>query len=389
MKTADIIRLSVRQLIRTGRRSLLTIIAVAIGVLSVVLIASCGNRAADSVSQELRALGVDGLVVYRNPSADGSTELPDNLGENLMKSVENIELAVPMNVSVGSYTLRGEKRTAAIVGSGYAIENALHLELLWGRFPTEAEINSGAPMAVVEAGIAEEVYGRSNIVGKTIQITMGDYQSEFTICGIIKGQKAGILSVLGENSPDFIYIPYTVETGGKGKAEQMAIRCKENFLSEETEQEIQKVLEREGRTGEYKVENICAYIERIESISQILSVFATCVGGIALLVAGVGVMNSMLASGELRKRETGIYLALGARSEDVLEGFLCEALLVSILGGICGTVPACVVLTVSGIGISWQSCVAALGVTILCGLLFGLAPAFRASRMQPVDIMRE
>lgn len=391
MNFSDTVRLSWRQIMRSKQRSLLSVLAVAIGVTSVAVIASCGNFAAKEVSGQLRALGVDGMVVYRQKGREEG--LPDSMAERL-EALPDVDCAVPLNISVGSVFLRDTWENTAIVGTGERIADALHLELCHGRMPDASEIEHGSMVAAIDEAMALKYYRRTNVVGKTLRVKSGDTEAEYEICGVIKEKTLGLEAFLGQKLPYIVYIPHTTIQGGNGKTAQLAVRCGEDSSTETAVSSIiNTVSDRDGNT-DYAVENISAYIERAEAVAQILSVFAAGVGCIALLVAGVGVMNSMLASGELRRRETGIYLAIGAARRNILSEYLCESVMLTFAGGVCGTAAAVMILASLRfvglrIGLSAGMLVISLAVTAASGLIFGLVPAIRASAMQPVDALRE
>ncbi len=393
MTARDVLRTGMRQMLRARGQSKLTILAVAIGVFSVVLITSCGAYASDMISGQLRGLGVDGLIVYLKES--DLLGLEPDLGMELMDAVGGIEVAAPLNVSVGICALRGVNENAAILGVGEGIADALHVELLYGKMPDDADIRRASKVVVVDEKLALRYYKRVNIVGKNILIKSGSNEETYRICGVARSKTTGLEAFMGGSIPYMVYMPYTAALGYDGMIHQLAVRCAEDRQTDDVSKAILKYLGTTHHTdGDYAIENISGYIERVESIAGIVSVFLAAVGGISLIVAGFGVMNNMLSAQVLRRREIGIFLAVGALRRDILACYLCESVLLCSCGGICGAAACCGlcgILAACGLPIPIDAGMlfTALGVTAGCGVLFGFIPACRAAALEPMDALRE
>ena len=393
MSTRDVLHLSILQLLRGRGRSRLTVLSVAIGIFSVVLISACSAYAADIVSAELHGLGIDGLLVYLRDSARPG--LDEKLGDSLTRDVRGVETAVPINVGVGSCTTHGTTEGAAVIGVGEGIGNALHLELLYGRLPDAGDVERTAHVAAIDEKLAYQFYKRVNIVGKTVTVRGQNSEETFEICGIIRAGSAGLEALSGGSLPHVIYVPYTAAPEYDGLIRQMAVRCSAGEDVETVAARIRSYLDiRRAKDGRYTVENISGYIERVERITQVITAFLTVIGAVGLVIAGFCVMNSMLSAQALRRREIGIYLAVGALRRDILRCYLCESVLLCLAGGILGTA-ACgglfwvLRMTGTGLPIPWRMLAAALGLTAGCGIVFGFVPACRAASLEPMDALRE
>ena len=393
MRLRDVLHLSFLQMLRGRGQSRLTVLSVAIGIFSVVLIASCGAYAARAVSTELHGLGIDGLLVYlKDPARPG---LDETLGDSLVREVDGVETAVPINVSVGACSIHGTTEGAAVIGVGEGIGDALHLELLYGRLPDAADVERAAHVAAIDETLALQFYKRVNIIGKTVTVRGQNAEETFEICGIIRARSAGLALLTGGSLPHVVYVPYTAAPEYDGLIRQVAVRCSGGESPDAAADRIRSYLDtRHARDGSYAVENISGYIERVERITQVITVFLTLIGGIGLLIAGFSVMSSMLGAQALRRREIGIYLSLGALRRDILRCYLCESVLLCGIGGVIGTAACCAVflgIRLLGVRIPIQlgMLAAALGMTAACGLLFGFIPACRAAALEPMDALRE
>ncbi len=161
----------------------------------------------------------------------------------------------------------------------------------------------------------------------------------YEIVGVIRSQTEALNAMIGTNIGAFVYVPYTAvnESADESGIDQIAIRCKDDVEPSATARAAETYMSRTSPTdGRYVAENITGYLERVKGIVRLIKLLVTAIGGISLIVAGVGVMNGMLAGIEERRREIGIYLAVGAIPRDIIENVLLEAVFICVLGGCAG-----------------------------------------------------
>lgn len=368
---------------------MLSIAAVAIGVSSVVLINSIGTTACAEVQTELGQLGGNLIFVY---AEEGSRGLDPLLSDTLEKTVDGVTEAVPLNLSVGSYSMSTASGKAAFIASGEAIEKIVPLKMLYGRLPTEADVRDSKRIAVIDNQLAMRAYGRENVIGKQIQLKSEGRSESFTIIGVIQSLTGELNSVLGYEIPSLIITPYSAF--GHGKRDTVRYLMIAGDGSDTIDDLILNEIEKYNGLNSVKIENIGAYVAQVQNILGVVSVFISIIGGIALIIAGCSVMSSMFSSVRSRRREIGIYMALGASSGTITALYLTESVILCMLGntlGLCLYLMICLAGRIGGlvlpinVGVMLGMSAAALVIGLACGIM----PARRAAKMEPMQILQE
>ena len=394
MKLRDIWYISLINTIRNLKKTLLSSVAIAIGVASLVLIAAVGNGAYTVAESELAKLGIDGLSL-RLEDAD-SKELDAAYAEALEADVPGVRSAMPFKLKYGSSKLLKATNDTVIWGIGAKMVETMDLRLLYGREISSSDIVSNARVAVIDEEYAFQTYRRTNIVGKTIRLYVGEHWENYEIIGVIGSQTEALNAIIGTEIGAFVYIPYTSmnESSDENGVEQIAIRCMDNTEASTVAEAAENYMARMSPTeGRYVAENITGYLDRVKGIVQLIKLLVMAIGGISLIVAGVGVMNGMLAGIEARRREIGIYLAVGAIPRDIILNILLEAIFICIFGGIAGCVFGLIGASIIGHAIAIPctvgvgDLVSSLCVSGLCGILFGTIPAMKAANLDPIQAL--
>ncbi len=375
-----------RQNSRTGKlRPGLCVLAVAIAVCSVTLVTLAGNTAAREVSLQLERIGLSGTVFYIKGEGALSAETLEAAARTT-----GAGLAVPFSFQTGTARLRHTRTAAGILGTGEALPEIFHLTLLHGSFPTRGQVRSGALCAVIEDTLAREAYGRENVVGKGIDLTLDGVTETFTVCGVIRSQSAQLSGLVGASIPHIVYVPYTALSAmaqGGGETRQFLTPS----LGESASARLVRYLEgTQGLTVEH--EDLDRYTQQFSRITGLLRLVFLVLGMISMVVGGVGVMSCMISSVDSRVGEIGVCMALGARRWDLTRLFLLESVLICGLGAVWGTAGAWLLvrLTVPSALENgfFPAAGVAVGAAIGCGVIFGVVPAVRAGRLDPIDAIR-
>lgn len=386
----EIIRTSFKYLMRSKMRYLLTVVGIAIGTMSVIIVSSIGDAGKSSINTELSGMGMDSLVVSVQSGAVSSlTE--DELEK--IKQLDTVGNAMPLMSTITSGTLRNNKITCMTWGVNEDADNVIDLEVLHGRLINKGDVAEKKNVCVIDEAIAVENYKRSNVVGKTLEVNLGGNVMEFEIIGVVKNGVNTLQNMLGGFIPDFVYVPYSVMQNSldKNSFDQITVKLEDNTQSLEAVEDVKNAL---NSSGDYSVDNLLSQKDKMNNILSIASSALSAVAGISLVVSGISIMTVMLISVNERTREIGVKKSVGASNAVIMTEFLFESLLLTLAGSIagvlCGGLLLMIISMFSGItlSMSFKNCIAVMLISLLIGGGFGIYPAFKAASMKPVEALR-
>ena len=397
MRRRDIAGMALQNTIRLKSKSVLTILSIAIGVAAVYMILSICSSGQKLVKTEIERLGIDGLSLYAEINGTAGGKLDISFVDSLKEQFDFIEETMPLVTSYGSLSIKGTRIDSIFLGADENLPEMMGVTLLHGRLFGTQDIRRSRHVAVIDKSLAKSVYQRENIVGKTIHVAIGDHSVDFEIIGIIEPQTTMLDGLSGGRLPEFIYIPYTTANAMNhtNKADQIAIRCYADVDTQTAADTILSVLNRNSKDQVYAIENINGYIGQIEHLIGLISVLLTVIAGISLFVAGIGVMSRMLSSVIERKKEIGIWLALGAQEKDVFQILLTESVFLCMIGGVIGGSVGLMLVELfkQMIGLSHRIelhlLIVPIAIAFLIGILFGTLPSRKAAKLHPSDLLRE
>jgi putative ABC transport system permease protein len=395
MDILETLKLSFEAIKLNKLRSVLTSLGIIIGVASIILLVSIGSGLSSYVSKQFEKLGTNSIFILPGKVEIGPRGGPprsiNKLTFSLVNKLEHekgVNILEVMPVIQLSLTAENGKNskitTLAGVNNNYFALSGLTTES--GRIYTDGEDNSSKKVAVIGKTVANVLYKNTNPVGKKILLS----KKSFTVIGVLKPQG----NVGGVDIDNEVLLPLNsarVLTGAD-QVNEILVRTTSAKTIDAAKKDIDKILTRSLSTDDY---TILTQQQLLSSILQILSVLTFALGGIAaisLIVGGVGISNIMLVSVTERTREIGLRKALGAKPQDILSQFLAEAVILSLTGGAIGLtigyfgslglstfIQTAVPLWAVALGFGFSSAV---------GIIFGVVPAIRASRLDPIVALR-
>lgn len=399
MVFSEIVAIAVDSFRTSKVRFILTAIGMVIGTASLILVVTIGLTGKQYVLNQIQSIGANLIYAYYEGGSNASVSLGaggDYLTIDDMKAVEQqvpgIQAASPMlelhdRIGIGG----GKERDILVLGVSPQYETVRNLQVLAGRFFDNDDAMGRAKVAVVTQQFAQTVYGSVDAaVGKEVKIS----GLPFVIIGTFRER----IDTLGQSeiSSDTILIPYTVGryfTGNDAVKQLFFSTADAGDVPRATEMIKQVLQSRHRPQSVYRVENLTQFLKVASNVANALTIILLGVALLVLLVSGVGIMNIMLANVRTRIREIGIRKAIGATRREILLQFLTEAVLISLAGGVIGTIIGLAIpfsarfLTEYRIPISGLSAIIALAVAILVGVIFGTVPANRAAQLDPVEAL--
>ena len=394
-------RISIRE---NRTRSFLTCLGIAIGVASIILILSLMGSVSRLVSDQVKNIGADLIVVRPTSNKDAMSGIISELTasnsyqkSNLVtsdvatiKEIENVSAAAP--IALSTYSVTTEKNTidsVTVLGTNADFNVIQPLALRYGAFIDDANENK---IAVIGHTMSLQLFNTTNPVGKTLTM-MGE---RFIVMGVLSEVEESI----NFNNVDFdnaiiVNVKTLEQISGAVQIQQINVKAANTDSLAEVSNNIREKL-KEKKLGDVNFSVL--YGDEIThpagSLFTIVSGMLTLVAGISLVVGGIGVMNIMLVSVAERTHEIGIRKAVGASGQNILLQFLFEALILSLLGGFMGLILGYVlaffvsVVTPFAPYISWQILLVTFGTALLVGVIFGIYPALKAASKNPIESLK-
>lgn len=423
-------KLVFRTLLARKGRSFLTILGIVIGVAGVIIIIALGAGAQTLVLGQITKLGSNLLSVQPGKSNEKGppaqvfgivvTTLTAEDAEAL-RDKSAVPHATEVNSIVrgsGTVVWQNQSLDTSFIGTDFRYPKTTEFKMEAGRFFDERESEGNANVTVLGYTVARELFGASGIdpLGQVIRIKASVQntnaarfeQSEPTgvplrVIGVIEERGSAFF----QNLDDQIYVP--LEIGQKqllGIRHLWSITVKVDGAEnvEDTREDVKTLLNQRHRIqkdedADFTVRNIADAVSILSTITGALRLFLTAMAAIALVVGGIGILNIMLVTVAERTREIGLRKAVGASNAAVRNQFLLESGTLTLLGGVVGIIFGIVVsfliarlMQFMGYDwafvVSWQSVLLAVGVSILTGVIFGLYPAYKASKLNPIEALR-
>ncbi|MCH8543159.1 MAG: MacB family efflux pump subunit [Alcanivorax sp.] len=372
-------------------RTLLTLLGVVIGVGSVVAMLAIGEGARASVLERISAMGTNLLVVrpgfegFGRRSADGEMATLTVEDALALSGLPNIIASVPENTSSATARAAGRDTSTRVNATSADYPLLRNWQPEQGIFFGPDDERRYAAVAVIGQTVARSLFGQASPLGEFLLLNNVPFQ----VIGVMSEQGA---TAWGDDADDVVFVPLStgsLRLSGQRHLRSVTVAVADVTQMDMTEAAVADLLRERHGVEDFRIRNMAAIVETASAAQNTLTILLGSIAAISLLVGGIGVMNIMLVSVTERTREIGVRMATGARTRNILQQFLVEAVVVSAIGGIVGVLIGVGVAAVIGalvmpVQFSVPIMVLAFACAAGTGLIFGFAPALKAARLDPV-----
>ncbi|MBA3947192.1 MAG: ABC transporter permease [Herpetosiphonaceae bacterium] len=404
------VRIALESLRSNKLRTMLTMLGIIIGVWSVVSLLAIGGGASQSITDQVKGIGTNLLTVLpgtrarNNPKAysGGAPSLSMNDVDAIRRTIPEISLVAPQFQNETQVVAGSINRSASILGITPEYATVRNIVMDDGQFISQQAVHSASLVAVLGSKTATDLYGPNDPIDQTLRIkgetfrVIGVLQSG----GAISGYDSAVLipistaqkNLFGASGPQSSSFPVSL----------IAVQVKGSTDVDPGQADIELLMRRRhhlpesGDSDDFTVVNQATLLQTFNQVTNTLTAFLGAIAGISLLVGGIGVMNIMLVSVTERTREIGLRKAVGAKRRDILRQFLVEASVMSVMGGLIGVFVGYLTIALIKLVLSQflqpvmtlGAVIMALTFSLLVGLFFGIYPARRAARLNPIQALR-
>lgn len=378
---------------RNKTRTFLSLLGVIIGVAAVIIITSMGSVSTKQIKDTFGSSGLDFVSVnsgFMRRKRDAVTiTFDESFRENLFEKIENIKKIWYKNSLSATISFESTSSTVSCnaVEAGYLETYGLQLEQ--GRYINVTDDYEGNQKIILGSTVAAALFPDGSGIGKHVIVTANKISFNFQVVGILKEQNSGM-----EFSTNAAYIPrgfYSKKIKPNPAAETIMVQAvsaeKAPGLAETIETYCQEL---SGTSYSVNVTSMQTMIDQMNSITKTMSLMLSVIAAISLLVGGIGIMNIMIVTVTERRQEIGIRKALGATPADIRRQFLVESASITLIGGFLGILSGIAISLAieyvknTGFSISPRACIISFVFSVATGIFFGLNPAARAAKLDPV-----
>jgi putative ABC transport system permease protein len=378
-------------------RALLTALGMVIGTASVILVVTIAMTGRDYILAQIEGVGSNMIYATYAAEQTKNRSLADFLTvgdlEAVRPEIPDLKAAAAIIINFDRMVMEGRERDISVIGTNPGYRVVRNLDVLAGRFLDGEDVSARAKVAVLTQELARKLYGGGpSALGQLIKV----HGLQFTVVGTFKER----VETFGQSeiSKESVLIPISVMRYfvPSDRVDQLYFSVAHPWEVAPATRRVKQALEARHRPGSvYRVENLTEILAAAERIATALTIVLVLISTVTLVISGIGIMNIMLITVTERTREIGIKMAIGARRHEILVQFLTEAMFMSFGGGVIGIaaglgIPLLARLFVPGlrVPVSGLSIVIAFAVSGIVGVVFGIVPANRAARLDPVEALR-
>ena len=409
MSALESLRIAMRALRVNKLRSVLTVLGIVVGVGAVVCMVSVGAGAQAEVSEKIRTLGANLLLVLPGAKNSGGARLESGTqptlteedAASIRRELVDVQVAAPLLSRSMPLVATNRNWVTVVAGINADYLVAREWQIASGRSFTSDEITSGTKVAIVGSVIVEELFNGRAGVGETFRIG----SVPFTVIGVLDRKGLG---AAGRSQDDVVFIPLSaaksrvlgaVRGTTREALDFISIKVSDASAMPEIERELEALLRQRHRIrgdapSDFRIENPADVLFARGAAVRLLGSLLIAVATVSLVVGGISIMNIMLVSVTERTREIGLRMAVGASRRDIRWQFLIEALILALMGGLVGAISGAVAAVAIALKAGWPILISPWAIILACGfaafigISFGLYPAHRAARLDPIVALR-
>ena len=401
-------KIAMRSIKINKMRSMLTSLGIIIGVSAVIIMMAIGEGSKQRIAKEIESTGSNIITVMSGSSTAGGVRggsgtkptitLKDS--QAIQKQCDSVLVSVGVLRDAKQVVYSNQNWSTTIYGVEPEYLSVQKYEIDEGRNFTSDDEKNGTKVAIIGETVSENLFGDMDPLGKTIRIG----GVPFKVVGLLKSKGE---NGMGMDQDDVVFVPLTtgqrnlMGTEFPGTVSQIVVQAQASESLDKAQQEI-KVLLRErhnitkNKEDDFTVRSFTQMLETIKNQKEAMSTLLMFVALVSLIVGGIGIMNIMLVSVTERTREIGIRMAIGAKGSDICIQFLIEAVVLSMVGGLIGVITGVIGAEITGLLwsdnvttiISVSPIIASFVFSGMVGIIFGSYPAWKASKLNPIDALR-
>lgn len=400
----SIFKISLKAIFANKMRAALTSLGIVIGVSAVITMLAVGSGAQKSVSDSVSRFGTNILFLRQPWDLDDSISSPKDVTMDdvlAIREVPGVSAAAPYISTGFDVKYRNTSVALGVLATDTDIFKTYDWPIESGRQFTEKEISEYAQVMVIGASAAKTIFSDVDPLGKTVVLD----NIPFKVVGVV--QKTG-QSGMGFDMDEGALIPYTTgkvkmnagwNSSNRRALDRVVIKVADFNTIENTKVDIQNAVRNTHRIhplakDDFQLDDFASFIEQAKTMGKTMSLLLGAIGAVSLIVGGIGVMNIMLVSVTERTREIGIRMAIGATGWDICMQFLVESVTLSCIGGLIGIIVGVgITLLVAAnssipADLNISAVLLAVGFSAATGIFFGFYPAYKASKLTPIDALR-
>jgi len=400
----ETLRIAIDSLIANKMRTILSMLGIIIGVGAVIAVISIGSGTQKQVTDEIISLGADVINIFSGTSKGQSGKISLNssdvftleLSDYINEISPSVKRVVPIAQGSGLIIKGNINIRTTVIGTRPDYIEVNNYNPVLGQFITSDDVKANSNIIILGSSLAGDIFGEENPLGKKIKFSYLNKDYLFTVMGVMQEKGGGLIG----NFDTQAYIPITTYMKKISNSRFVTSYIAQANSSEETSEaarEIEFFLAKylnDENQEKFELFNQDQILDVVSSVTGYFSIMLAGIAGISLLVGGIGIMNIMLVSVTERTKEIGIRKALGAKSKDIMSQFLIEALTLSGLGGVIGIIfgwiSGLIAAKLGGMSMmmTCSTVLIAFCFAVIVGLFFGVYPAIKAAKMDPVEALR-